>query len=609
MAIKSVIPTKLKDTLSFLDSIDEEGKQWRDTWSKNWDRNAAILRNDIWPDMGNKALFTSNIISPAIRRKSALLTESKPQIDIRVRKEGFQATSIILKNVCNALWDEQFMAMAMESLAFYLGAFGCGFWKISYDRNADFGNGNIIISAVDPRMMRIDPSITKAYELHKAQYIIEDSIVALSDLQRTFGAAAKDVRADTRINMLGPEQHKLSWYNRVMANYFMSKDRREGESPVPRVWTREYWIADPATDEDGTPKYPGGRRIVRTGDDTVLEDPDEGQENPFFDGLWPYEMLDNEPDLDHPWGHAEIEALKKLNEAFNRIGHVVTKTTVRNVPWVIADNNALDKETIQDLKELEEVVVEKGAGRQVEHVPATQPTQFSTDFMRYIVSLVEMSVGLSDGAMQGKGRVELRSAPQLEGLQQASQVLVRAQARRLESFLERVGQKLISRIFQFYTDDRIMVYNGENEIKEYNFQKDKLRAEILMQAEGAAEQMALDQTNENLQDGMSLSKAAVDPKDLNTPEHIFDHVKGAWRNFRFKIIPYSSMSSTKIQRAAMVQQLAAQGMLPTSLVLQEAGFENYKELWQETIQELKLRQSMGFPPPGGGQQKKGGGKK
>ena len=609
MAIKSVVPANKKDILSFCDSLDEEGKQWRDTWSKNWDRNAAILRNDIWPEMGSKALFTSNIISPAIRRKAALLTESKPSIDIRVRKSGFQATSLILKNVCNALWDEQFMSMAMETMAFYLGAFGCGFWKISYDRMADFGNGNIIVSAVDPRMMRIDPSITKAYELHKAQYLIEDSIISLADLQRTFGKAAADVRSDTRINMLGPEQHKISWYARVMASYFMSKDRREGESPVPRVWTREYWINDPATDSDGLPKYPGGRRIVRTGDDTILEDPDEGQQNPFFDGLWPYEMLDNEPDLDHPWGHAEIEALKKLNEAFNRIGHVVTKTTVRNVPWTIADNNALDKETIQDLKELEEVVVEKGAGRQVEHVPATQPTQFSTEFMKYIVSLVEMTVGLSDGSMQGKGRVELRSAPQLEGLQQAAQVLVRAQARRLESFLERTGQKIISRIFQFYTDDRIMVYNGENEVKEYNFQKDALRQEILQQAVAAAQAEALDETNKNLEDGMGLTKAIVKPEDILDPEMILDHVKGAWKNFRFKVIPYSSMSETKLARAAMIQNLAGMGMLPTSLVLQEAGFDNYKELWQETIQELKMRQQMGFPPPGGPQQKKGGKKK
>lgn len=69
-------------------------------------------------------------------------------------------------------------------------------------------------------------------------------------------------------------------------------------------------------------------------------------------------MLDSEPDLDHPFGHSEVEALKKLNEAFNKIGHTFTKTTVRNSPWVIADANSLDTTTLQDLKELEEVVIE-----------------------------------------------------------------------------------------------------------------------------------------------------------------------------------------------------------------------------------------------------------
>ena len=60
-----------------------------------------------------------------------------------------------------------------------------------------------------------------------------------------------------------------------------------------------------------------------------------------------------------------------------------------------------------------------------------------------------METGLQDGAMQGKGRVELRSQPQLEGLMQMSQVLIRSQARRLEGFMERCGQKLIGRTFQF----------------------------------------------------------------------------------------------------------------------------------------------------------------
>lgn len=207
-------------------------------------------------------------------------------------------------------------------------------------------------------------------------------------------------------------------------------------------------------------------------------------------------------------------------------------------------------------------MLSKTPGRNVEHLPATQFGGTTLDFMRYIVSMVEMNVGLTDGAMQGKGRVELRSGSQLEGLQQAAQILVRSQARRLEAFLERVGQKLISRIFQYYTDDRILIYNGNDEIKQYQFQKDKLREEIISQAVEAATDEALEETNAAMENGESLEKAFVDPKDKLTPELILHHVRGAWKNFRFKVIPYSSMSSTKIQRAMLVQELAQQGYLP-----------------------------------------------
>ena len=601
-------PDNIDEQVSKLKRMREEGLGWRDTYGANWDRNVSTMRGDLWPDKASRPLFLANIISPAIRRKAGLLTEAQPGIDIRPTKKGLQVTADVLKHTIQAIWSEQNVSMGLETLANYLAAFGCGFWKITYDPSADFGAGNICITDVDPRLVVIDPTIRRAVDLWQAQYIIEDSVVPFAWVKKRFPKTAGKVEPDVNIKYETNDTHKISWYSRIRER--IKKQANPSDSAIPRCYLQQFWVADWTTDKDGNLAYPGGRRIWLTGDDVVLNpstDPTDtiyGQNNPNWDGLFPYLMLDNEADLDHPFGHAEVEALRKINEAFNAVGHMTTRTMIKNVPWVIADQGSIPAATIQDLKELEEVVVEKAPGRNVERQPPTQPTTTNLDFMRLMITLVEMSAGLNDGAMQGKGRVELRSAPQLEGLQQAAQVLIRAQARRLENMLERAGQLLISRIFQFYTDDRLMVYNDGDKLKQYDMQKEQLRGEILAMAKAASEEEAVEETNENLAEGMSLAKGVVEPE--LTPEKILDHMHGAWKLFRFKVIPFSTLSSNKTQRAAMLMQLAEQGIVPMSMVAQEAGFDNPEELMAQAAKEMQAKQQMGFPAP---EPKKKGGKK
>lgn len=608
------IPRKSADVLDFLSQIDDEGSRVKQQWDKTWESNVKIMRTNSWPDKSSP-LFAVNLISPAVRRKSGLLVESRPVLDVKTRRTGFTRTADVLKEVLKAMWDEQNIPMALEELAFYLAPFGNGWFKVSYDRFADYGNGDICVRVVDPRLLLVDPGVVKSYGTDKAQYIREDSIVPLAWVKKHYPKYANEVDADTNVAMSGADQWKVSWVQRAVNRMFRRTAEGGIESAVPRVWLREYWIADPATNKDGELKYPGGRRILRTGSDIILnpdaenDDPNAqyGQQNPYFDGLWPYECLDNEPDADHLWGHSEIEALKKVNEAFNRVGHTTVSTLIKNLEWVIADANALRPDDLTDLKRLQAIVLEKQPGRSVERVPPTQPTSTSVEFMRLMISLIEMQEGLSDGAMQGKGRVELRSQPQLEGLQQVAQVLIRAQCRRMEAFLERVGQKLISRIFQFYTDDRVMTYVDKDKLKEYSFQKDNLRAELVMQAIELKKQAANEEMTEKINKGEKLVNAVVEPEALEA-EDILEAVRGAWRLFRFKIVPFSSLASTRMQRAALLQEFAGQGLIPPSMVLEEAGFDNYADLLKQLKEDVDIRMQLGIPlpqPPQKGK-KKGG---
>lgn len=589
--------------LERLNQIDEEGASARNFRASKWDSNIKVARGDVWPTSSNP-LFSANVISPAIRRKAGLLVETKPVLEVRPVKKGFQTAADTLKKTIRAIWDEQSIPMSLEELAFLLNCFGSGFFKIGYDPLSDYGEGSITVVPIDPRLVIIDPAITKSYRLDKAQYIREEMVVPLSWVKRRFPKTAGEVKADSSLSVTGNEQHKISFVQRAIASMFKRTAQGTVASAIPRVYLREYWIADDTTNPDGSLKYPGGRRILRTGDDIILnpdadsDDPADpyGQQNPYFDGLWPYEMLDNEPDVDHPWGHAEVESVKKLNEAFNRVGNTTVSTLMKNLEWVIADNNALRPDVINDLKRLQAVVMEKQPGRTVERVPPTQPTSTNLDFMRLMLNLIEMQTGLTDGSMQGRGRIELRSQPQLEGLQQVAQVLIRSQCRRLESFLERCGQKLISRIFQFFTDDRLMSYIDKDQLKEYEFKKEDLRREILEQALSAKRDKAIKETEANLRDGADIDDALVVADSL-TPDEIEEAIRGAWRLFRFRIVPFSSLASNRMARAALLQELAGQQLIPPSMVLEEAGFDNYEELLRRFKEDLDKRAAVGLPPP------------
>src|ERR1700722_99371 len=194
------------EILGSLDRLDEEAKSWRDQWGgQSWDTNVKIVRGDIWPDKTTTPMFASNIISPAIRRKSGLLVESKPILDIRPRRNGMQPTAVTLKKLIRAIWDEQSIAMSLESLAYYIACFGCGFFKMTYDKYADYGEGGIIVSPIDPRLIGVDPALVKAYSLNDAQYIIEASVVPLSWVRQRYPKTSKNVQPDTLTQLSGNE--------------------------------------------------------------------------------------------------------------------------------------------------------------------------------------------------------------------------------------------------------------------------------------------------------------------------------------------------------------------------------------------------------------------
>ena len=222
----------------------------------------------------------------------------------------------------------------------------------------------------------------------------------------------------------------------------------------------------------------------------------------------------------------------------------------------MADVDALDPDQWDKLDNEAGLIIRKKPQRTFEYVPPTELGPTIPNTMSSFIQLADMLTGNTD--VQG-GPSEAQSSSVLEGLQAARQTLVRSVSRRLESALERVGQKLISRIFQYYNSDRIFFQLGPSR-DWISYVYERLR--ILEDDKGNAR----------------------DPEQIRT----------MFRDYKFLVSPGSSLAISRVQRTMTLLQLrGATGIAPSvRRILNEADIGDPDALLAEGMEELKH-----LPPP------------
>lgn len=574
--------------LKWLDSIEDEGKKWRESAGedKDWQKYIDLMR---FKRRANSDAFQADVIPSTLRRRNSLLTENKPNFQVAPRASGWLATAKTLTEIADAWWHHYDMNGAVEEMIAYATPMGSAGMSCPYDPTGDYGAGSCEPVVRDPRSVIIDPAVRRPREIDRAQYIRFESIMPLWEVQRQYprGMLVKadgDAMGAPNRNIIGspgrvrkPAEQKMSYKDYM---------KRLESGPIPRVRIKTYGIRDPRRKPTGEMVFPRGREIV-IASDVVLAD----RENPNWDGLWDLDWFEINSDLDCPWGRSDVEALRYISRAVNRIGSMfVDNTILMGNSRLVYDHDALDPSTVNKLSNSAALIIAKKFGRSVDWQPPVPMPPHFLQFISFGLRLVDYLVGLADGQMEGKGRIEMRSGVQLEGLQAASQVLIRSAARRLEAFLERFGRKLVSRIFQYYQHDRMLLTMGQgDEIKQYDLDRSKLEAEMRNYVR------------------MQMPDS-IDGDDYKSEfqKRYRDQAEQTWQNFAFKVQPLSSLAATKVARAQLLMELAQAGMFPRSMVLEQIGFDNGLELMAKSKEEM---QEFGPPPDAGAGKKKGGAKK
>jgi len=543
-----------REVLKFLDAVDAEAEADKNEVSRPWAENLRQVRGDQWR-IERAPYFMANIIKNQVKRKVAGLTESKPQITVSARKAGLSKSEQVVYNSVKAIWDRSQTEDALYRMAFFGMSVGCGFLRTVYDPIRD----DVFIEFVDPRRVFIDPALSSMSCLDDAQYIRVDTVAPLADIRLRFPGRGQAVKSDEKYSSYNPAPKTRT---SVIASVLQAMPRvyKPGGSPkagpIPRAELSEYWIADLSIGHDGGLLFPGGRRIVRAGNVLLVD-----EANPYWDGKQPLEGFEWDIDFDKPWGMDDVQDLRRLQEAINRAGDAWIKNLLVGSNFkIIADLDALDQDQWDKVTNEAGLTIKKKPQREFRYEP---PVQLGAEVPQAIEGLIRLC-NLLTGNSEASGAGMVKESSDLEGLQQAPQLLTRAVARRLETMLERVGQKLISRVFQFFTSDRVLHQQGSSHAwVAYTFERQKL-----------------------LQDDTGKFRSK-------------EELKKMWQDYRFMVTPGSSLASTRIKRTMTALQLrTATGVAPSvRRILAEADIGDPEELIKEGLAEIKWLQDQGWSPP------------
>lgn len=521
----------------------------------DYEDDLKLYRGQVGP---KDRLFDCNFVMAFIDRMVAQLTDNRPIVRVEARKAGLTKVASVLKQVMFGLWDESNVQRQTFKMAHNAACSGSAGVYTGYDPQ----NNSIYLESLKYDQVLFDPCVTESAMLGKSEYVIIDRVQSLASIRERFPLRGSLVKASSTVNLpVGEKPTMLSPLTKLLS---ASKKEDKSSDALPRTHVYEAIIKDTQRSVGGDLIFPFGRQIIYT-DDVVLWD----GPLPYWDGLPPVDWYDWTVDPEHPWGHSAPEILRRLQTSFDQVmDGTVSNHLVSNFMAIVGDAGALTDSSWKALTQKRSTIVLRKQNRQ-SSLEIKSPPVFGADkvaIARQIFTYAQLLTGVTDVTL-GENPGSLQSGQAVEGLQESANLMTRARSSRLEDFYNRVGTKLISRIFQFRTSDEIWSLMGPTP-DAINYAKN--RAELFIDDDGR-------------------------------PIKLEERSK-ALRWLRFSVEPGSSAPGTRLRRGQQMMSLHGAGMASRKRVLESSDFLDADEMLREAEEDFKK-----FPPPGWVQKNPGGG--
>lgn len=544
--------------LDRLDALRAEGKRVRDKWAPSADiaKDLELFRTGGKPAGSQEQHFNGNFIEAFIDRQVSQLTDNRPIIRIDARKYGLKQTSIVLDKIARIVWEEADIQRQSSKMVHLAATMRSAGFYTSYDPNED----EICIEPLRLDQFICDPKVNEAARVSKdADYMSISRVFPLAELRQRYPGRGDSVKSDASLSNFKPGEAK----SRSILSPVLDVIRRPAsEVAIERATLHETWVRDWQKTATGELMFPGGRLVLHTEDVILWDGP-----NPYWDGRWPVDWFDWGVDPDHPWGRSEIGRLRYLQLPFNSImDGLVRNQLLTNFLLVEAEYDAYTPEQWKKLQNIEDSLVLRTQRRNAT-AKVTLPPEFGADKLnvaKQIFTVAQVLAGVPD-VILGETPGSLQSGIAIEGLQEGANLMTRARASRMEDLFARIGQKLVARVFQFYSSDRVAAIVGTQEIAEEYAKK---RAEMFFQ----------------MKEGQAVQTTPAERER-------------ALRDFRFTVSPGSSAPGSRRNRVADMLKLHAAGLASAEDVIAAGDFPEPKEMAERAMKEVAMKAAAGVPPP------------
>lgn len=554
-----------RELVEFLDGYEEEAAtRAAETPLVDAELNAAFLRGNQTPgNLGppspyrpesSQYQFTMNVVNQLVKRHVALLTDSRPRIDVLARQSNMVATALVYKSVTEAIWDEtNFEQLSARELV-RAATIGSTICIPMWDETANYGRGDIAFQMVDPRRFKLDPSVVHAVDVQRlAEFAMMREVVPLNAIRERYTKGVL-VQPSTRWSTYGTKRAPQGVSTRGITTAMQTPWRRRDEEPIdsmsPRAEVRHTWFRDYARDAKGEalmgPRHPRHIRYVVDAEGIVLKD----ERMVYQHGQIPAHVFDWDIEFEHPYGIPMVSGLRRMQYTLNRIiGQVMDNVIMTNRVKVISDANAVDPKTWDAITANPNgIYIRKRQGHTFQYeLPANVVPPYVISVIQLLLQSMDLVTGMTEATSGRMPKGTNISGVALDALQIQAQSVVRLIARTLESWLERIFQQVLGLIWQYYCADRIMhLVDAAGDVLQFEFNRQKFLT------------------------GDDGNLLATD----------------AWQDFEFKVLPGSSLASTRIQRGVMALNLRQAGLLAGVDVLRAAEWPNPEEAFQRAQEEL-----------------------
>ncbi|MEM2125702.1 MAG: hypothetical protein QXQ53_04825 [Candidatus Methanosuratincola sp.] len=537
-----------RQLLTYLNSLYQEGARFREKVSQDWQRAIKVYKGKIWPENrpSYKVNATMNFLAQIVERKTALLTDTKPIASVTSRHKGgiLDPVCEILTKTIDAILSEINWERKLTELIFLEQLFGLAGLNTCYNQETT----DIDIVVLDPRSFIFDPFVVRSWDLNAGEYFCFETVRPTDYLRDKYASRADDIKPD----FSSAPSSDSSFLSRLYQTFssFFSHDNQPF-SVVPRSIVRHFWLRDRRTKKDGKLVFPNWRCITVAGG-CVVED----GANPYIDGNLPFDLMEWDFNVDSAYGFNEVSKLEMPQKMFNKVLATAIENIILmgNAIW-IGDYNALTPEEWERLSNEPGTFIRKRPGSDLRREPGVPLPPFTINLLSILSTGLEKLSSITE-VTEGRRPGQVTSGVGIEALQLAANTVIRLKARQIENLIERVGQKLISRIFQYYTEDRVFSIVGDGQrFEKFIFEREKIRN--------------------------ALVNANISPTV-------------AFRDFIFKVVPTSSLALTKWQKGLMAVQLYQLGAIDREALLEAVEFPNREEILARTIE----RQQLGIEPMG-----------